>query len=279
MPLKTIGFTEKVIDKHLMNQYEDLGKKSYFFVTSDIFKVMMATCFKADYNKIFITGIPKTDYIGKTENDEKIKKYFNLDKFKKVVFYLPTWKSEGVGRKEQTSTEFKNIFYMKDYDEERFLNYLQKENILLLMKPHPLDEKYYKEHPELLPKSDNFRIIDNEELRNIDIDFYEMFKFVDCMISDYSSVTIDYLILNKPVIFLFNQSEEYVKNRGLILEDNSDILMPGVKVKTYSNFEKALIDALTVDSFKQKREELLPLIHKYRDFNSCDRIYNVIKRI
>ena len=76
---------------------------------------------------------------------------------------------------------------------------------------------------------------------------------------------------------MFNQADEYAKNRGLILEDNSDILMPGIKARSFAEFQNAMKDALTKDSYKQERERLLPLIHKYRDFNSCDRIYNIMK--
>jgi len=279
MPVKTLGYARKNMSNSYYKLYKFIGDNAYFFVASDLFKQLMISCFRADFNKVFVTGQARTDLIAENKNDEKIKQIFNLKQYKKFVFYMPTWMSLNKPGKRQIEQEFKNIFYLDDYNESSFVDFIEKNNILFIMKPHPREEYLYKTNSSILPDSKNFRILFGNELSSLDIQTYELFKFVDCMVSDYSSAPIDFLILNRPVVYLNSLAEGYSKNRGMILEDNYEILMPGVKVKTYSNFEKALIDALTVDSFKQKREELLPLIHKYRDFNSCDRIYNIMKEL
>ena len=98
------------------------------------------------------------------------------------------------------------------------------------------------------------------------------------MISDYSSVTIDYLLLNKPVLYLDNLSEDYKNTRGFILEDNYKILMPGAQVDNFNQFKEELLENLINDKYKYEREKSIPLIHKHIDFNSNERIYEIMKR-
>jgi hypothetical protein len=99
------------------------------------------------------------------------------------------------------------------------------------------------------------------------------------MISDYSSVTLDYLILNKPVIYLNSLAEDYSKTRGMILEDNYEITMPGIKVVTYKDLERELIENLETDKYKQEREKSLPLVHKYCDNKSAERVYEKMMQV
>lgn len=278
MPLKTLGHNEPNLSKLLFERYKNLGKYSYMFGTSDIFNCMLTSCFHNNFYKTFVTGQPRTDLIWDKTNQEKIEKLFKFSQYDKVVFYMPTYKeaenNRTIGQKE---TVYNNLFYFDDYNEERFVKYLEEKNILFLMKPHPFDENFYNEHLNTLPKSENFKIIFNEDLRKNSIYSYELFKYIDLMISDFSSVTLDYLILNRPVIYLNNLSEEYQQNRGMILPDNTKLFMPGSKVNNYTKLEFAIERNLYHDEFKAERERILPLIHKYQDNKSSERIYEIMK--
>lgn len=282
MPIKTIGLTQKpgknkVFMKKMHKRCNFLGKYGKFFVTSDIFKSLTISCFKANYSNVFITGISRNDCISNNESDDKLKNMFALEQYNKKVLYMPTYMKKENQKNTQSGRAFNNIFYFDDYDEKSFIKTLVNNHILFIMKPHPAEEFFYKQNPNVLPQSTNFKIVFNDDFYSNNIEHYGLFKFMDCMVSDYSSAPIDYLILNRPVVYLNSLANDYNATRGMILEDNYEILMPGVKVTTYTDFEKVLLDALTKDSYKQERERLLPLIHKYRDFNSCDRIYNIMK--
>lgn len=279
MPVKKLGLM-KELGKRKQRLYKFLANNAAFFVTSDIFKHIMISAFQPPYDKVYITGNARNDLIGLPDNDDKLKQIFDLDQYSKVILYMPTYKfGSKKNLMKDISKEFNNIFYLDDYNENDFVKILEDNNILFLMKPHPIEAYFYTENTDILPKTENFRIIVNEDFYSNDIQPYEIFKFVDLMISDYSSAALDYLILNRPVIYLNNLAEDYNSNRGMVLEDNYEILMPGVKVLTYKDFEKQLIENLYNDTYKQERERLLPLIHKYRDFNSSERIFKVMERL
>lgn len=278
MPVKTIGYTEKNIPYRTLKAYKR-NQNSFFFVTSDIFKISMIASFLMHPNKVYITGQPKTDCIFKQQNLAKIKDFIHADKFSKIVIYAPTYK-EALRNCDcrEVQHEFNNIFYMDDYSQEQFYKLLEDKNILFMVKPHPFEESIYKSFEQNnVFNHPNIKIIYNKDLNTRGLYFYEFFKIADLMITDFSSIGIDYLITKKPIIFLNSLAEEYNKNRGFTLEDNYKIMMPGEKVYNFNQLLKAIEDAILADSWKEQRLKMLPLLHKYCDSNASERIYQIMK--
>ena len=278
MPVKTIGYTEKNIPYRTLKAYKR-NQNSFFFVTSDIFKISMIASFLMHPNKVYITGQPKTDCIFKQQNLAKIKDFIHADKFSKIVIYAPTYK-EALRNCDcrEVQHEFNNIFYMDDYSQEQFYKLLEDKNILFMVKPHPFEESIYKSFEQNnVFNHPNIKIIYNKDLNTRGLYFYEFFKIADLMITDFSSIGIDYLITKKPIIFLNSLAKEYNKNRGFTLEDNYEIMMPGEKVYNFNQLLKAIEDAILADSWKEQRLKMLPLLHKYCDSNASERIYQIMK--
>lgn len=279
MPLKTLGVMEKNISSKNLHRYEILKNSAYQFVTSDIFKLSMISCFLINPNRVFITGQPRTDCVLAGKNKDKIKNILHTEKYNKVILYAPTYKeaqrNNGIREIDQV---FDNIFYLKDYSEEDFLKFLEDNSILFIVKPHPIDEKFYKNlednntfnHP-------NIKIIYEQDLSKNNLYFYEFFSLSDLMITDFSSIALDYLIAEKPVIFLNSLSEEYNKNRGFILEDNYEQLMLGDKVSDFKQLLNSIAGAILTDSWNKNKLSNISLIHKFRDNGSSERIYQIMK--
>ncbi len=273
MPIKTLGFTEPHMNETGRQLFERLSRQSHFFVTSDLFKSIMGVCFAAKFSRIHITGQPRTDAaFGSAGNF--------LGDFSRVICYTPTFKEKQMYGKRNISTEFRNCFYLEDYDEQDFIRMLEENNWLLLFKPHPYDEwfyrRYYAEHPIT---SKHFRVLYDADLKAENLYFYQLFSGMDVIISDFSSIVLDFMVTRKPVIFLNALNEDYSQNRGFILEDNFELMMPGEKVATYAALKAAIADALTVDSWKERRLSALPLIHKYPDGKACERVYEVMQAL
>lgn len=280
-PIKTLGVNEKGISNKLLKAYKQLGANSFFFVTSDIFKLSMISCFLIPDNKIFITGQPRTDCIVSTKNLNIIETFLPVNKFEKVILYTPTYKEAYRRRNNGKDIDkaFNNIFYMDDYCNDDFSRYLKERNILFVIKPHPFDENFYREYfiTKKIGMSENIRLIFNDDLLNKNLYFYELFQYSDLLITDFSSISIDYLITGKPVIYLDNLTEEYQKNRGFILENNFEILLCGEKVKTYAELLFAIENA-----FNKKNDTgdaKLKYLHKYFDNNSSQRVYEIMKNL
>jgi CDP-glycerol glycerophosphotransferase (TagB/SpsB family) len=169
---------------------------------------------------------------------------------------------------------------MDDFDEQDFNEYLEKNNVLLLMKPHPQDEFFYKEYLKKHEFSQNIKLIFDSTLKENDFYFYEIFSMCDLMIGDYSSIIIDWLILKKPVIYLSTVVDEYIGARGMCLEDNYKMLLPGMHVSKYPDLMKEIIANIQhPDLYSNTYGQQLNLLHKYFDGDSCERIYNVMQTL
>ena len=57
----------------------------------------------------------------------------------------------------------------------------------------------------------------------------------DALITDYSSVYFDYLLLDKPIGFTVDDMELYIKDRGFIF-NNPEEYMPGKRYIMNMNF-------------------------------------------
>lgn len=279
MPIKAVGFMEKNITPERHNNYRKIGENAYFFVTSDVFMLSVSHCFHANFNHIYITGQSRTDSIFyPTENAKQyVKEKFNG--FKKICLYCPTYREKKIGTKREIQKSFNNIFYMDDFDSNDFYSFLTENEILVLMKPHPQDEFFYRDWISKNKLPSNLKLIFDSDLKKFDFYFYELFSFCDFMLSDYSSIAVDFLITQKPCIYLTTTVDEYIESRGMVLNDNYQKLMIGDKVHNYEDLKKCILKILTLKDAAKNEREKLSLLHKYFDGNSSERIYQIIKNM
>ena len=110
----------------------------------------------------------------------------------------------------------------------------------LLIKKHPvqsawnLDEKRYR----------NIRFVTQDMLDRERIQLYELISAGDGLISDYSSVAVDYMLLDRPLAYVLVDLEEYKKTCDL----------KGIK-----EFADHIQE--NKDTFREERHRLLPVMH------------------
>lgn len=277
MPIKAIGKLDDGLLKSPAKRYKYVSKNSYMFVISDIYRLIMSSLMNIDPKKIFVTGQARTDTIFHSKEQE-IKDLFDLNGFKHIVLYMPTYKTRPTGN--DVDTSFDNIFYLDKYSDNDFLSFLESNEILFIIKPHPFEEKEFKNKIKKTPliKHANIRILyDNNFIEN-NLFLNELFSLSDLMISDFSSVTIDYAMLNKPILYLSNYLEEYKNGRGLILPDNFKIQMPGENVVDYETLKTKTLECLKNKKANYSKGEV-SLLHKYQDGKSCERIFEIMKNL
>ena len=170
-----------------------------------------------------------------------------------------------------------NIFNYSDYDVEKIDEFLEENNIYIVAKVHFEDNKLYKQDDFKLPKR---LIFLNTEIMNEHLcTIYHIMDVFDGLITDHSSIYVDYLLLNKPIIFSCPDIEKYKEDRGFIVDDPT-LLMPGAIVKTQAQLLKNL--SLIIenhDTYKDKRKEMMPFFHNHLDGNSSKRLLEEILKI
>jgi len=203
-------------------------------------------------NDIFFRNLDKYDLINTDKNILKLIKDLKKEG-KRIILYAPTFRDTGRNPFE--------ILNLKKLDK-----FLKKINAIMLIKPHPFFYiKTVKDHLK------NIFIYDPNK------DIYPLMKFVDLLITDYSSIYMDYLLLDKPIIFFPYDLTEYIsKDRDL--QFNYNWITPGKKVYTQEELEKEIFSILKnkEDKYRKKREEIRKLAFDFVDGNSSQRIYNKI---
>lgn len=101
---------------------------------------------------------------------------------------------------------------------------------------------------------------------------YTLLRNADGLITDYSSVYFDYMLLNRPIGFAVEDMEKYKNKRGFIF-DNPKEYMPGPEIRNLSDIEEFIENIVSGnDLYKEARESVNDKINYYKDGNCCKRV-------
>ena len=156
--------------------------------------------------EIMECGAPRNDVFFKSENSaEKVCDYFNIDNNSYIVLYAPTFRSNG-----------RTDVYM--FDTESIIKDLRKKynkDVVVLIRLHP----------NIAYKDDIFKYSENIINASQYPDISELLITADMLISDYSSVIFDMILLNKP-IFLFTKDLNEYQNGNHLFEHIRELPFP-----------------------------------------------------
>ena len=151
---------------------------------------------------------------------------------------------------------------------------LDNKNALLICKPHPNDEGVFSTY-----NGERIHVVLNDDLRRENVTLYDFLNTVDILITDYSSIYFDYLLLNRPIIFHMPDLEEYREKRGFIL-DPLEEWIPGDVSISDNELVYALMDAIDrPEKWEEDRVRLRRLLFKHTDGKSSERVCDLVLRL
>ncbi len=263
VPLKKIALAEEHASRFQRLYFKKIFSENYtcILTTSETLVPIMAESFGVDENKIKVWGQPRNDAIlnGRTEDRKLPDRLSNLPDYKKAVLYAPTYREYGKTR----------LFPFPDMDQERLERWLKENRTLLCIRTH-IEEK-----EETRPYTGKWVVDIGTDVVE---DITEYLPAFDALITDYSSVYIDYLLLDRPIIFLPYDKEQYLKARGMNF--SYDTVTPGAKPDSLENFLLELYHALygAKDPYQQKRREVNSKINQVTEPCAefiCRQIYDI----
>ena len=235
-PLKKMLFDSEEAEiivknkRNKINKYNDINKWDYLLLDNKKIYKYFETSFLMPESKTVAAGYPRVKYLIDNINNKKLKDEIRnkakIDKNKKIILYLPTWRDYNYGKDEE-NTDFE---YFLDCTK------LQKE----------LGEDYIivsKNHTFMNNK-------DKDTITNVDIETQELVLIADYLITDYSSVMFDAFAIDLPVVILAKDYDKYQKSRGVYQSMWKDLL----PIVTYDEQETAKqILNYKIDSKEYKR--------------------------
>ena len=99
---------------------------------------------------------------------------------------------------------------------------------------------------------ENIITIHENDLSDNMITINEILDASDLMITDYSSLGVEYLFLNKPVLYINTDEEEYQNNRGIIFSE-PNFWMPGYKARKLDELIEGIKGSFS-NNYKYKEE-------------------------
>ena len=210
-----------------------------------------------------INGDCRQDYLF-SDCDERVKNFLGND-YDKYILGMPTFKKT----KRWTDAETNSWILPVVKNKEQFdaLNlFCKKENVLLILKVHHLEDTNFIDADSMT----NIRIIKDEELQQNDIQLYELIGKTDALLTDFSSVAYDYMLLDKPIGYMISEMNHY--SRGFIF-DNIQDEMAGEKLETLEDLEIFIVSVKNgEDCFKEERKILADKFFVYQKDGNCERL-------
>lgn len=237
----------------------------YAISASSFNDTLMSDIYGIDVNKFIETGMPCTDIL--------LSKKSNYLEFhgggRKAIIWLPTFRQSKQSRWRNDSTleSSTGLPLIETKENYKILdNELKRKNIMLIIKLHPsqdIKEIHIKE-------TDNIKLFFPDTIKEMGIDTYDLLREADALISDYSSVSFDYLLMDRPIAYVLSDYEEYKLGFAV---DNPKDFMPGDYIYDMDDL-LAFIARVSngEDIHRKERNILCKKIHKYRDGKSCERI-------
>lgn len=207
-PFKKLFFdsNEKYISKrnpnHKKNKQADIAKWDYVLSDSIAGQEKLKTAFAIEEDRIINFGYPRTQWLKENKNNESlklnIKRRLGIPNDKKVALYVPTW---------------------RDYNYKNINNDLRYLLDLGTMSNGLDDYVFINKHHSLESYPVNINGVITPSARD---DIQELLLISDLIISDYSSVIFDAMVLNIPFYLFINDFEEYDDARGVYLDMLAD---------------------------------------------------------
>ncbi len=262
------GIPLKVIGRHAGAPWRS---DTFTVATSKFTRKVFADAFNIPESTVEIMGQARTDRMFGQDRREIWERCFPGELVPDRIFlWLPTYRSTDMLKKGTDGRDFSNVYNCSDFSEHKFNETLRSSNAVCLIKPHPMAK--WMESSSL----SNIRHITDAWLLERGLTLYQLLGVVDCLISDISSVIADFLLLDRPILLLFEDIVEYESSRGFTFNPIREYL-PADVAKNYSEFEAALKSILAgKDRHAERRAALKELFFDHHDGNATARILKIV---
>lgn len=203
IPLKTLGFDMPNGGLETSNIIRNFLQTDYMVSASPFLTQIYRKAYKLENlypGKIIEEGYPRLDLLTRFDRAkilEKLKSYgVEIDPNRKVVLFAPTWRGKSYA---QASADVDFYFSFRDELEQA----LGDSGYQILIKVHQRVYELAKE-----------KLTDSCFIPSA-VDANEVLAVTDILVSDFSSIYIDFLATGRPILFYIPDLESYSTERGL----------------------------------------------------------------
>lgn len=233
IPLKTIGMEQRNLSPITRAYYRYFFADNYTGVltTSHHLTALMSRSFLVEPERIRIWGQPRCDCLFEETDARKIfnnifgKTNHAVPDFEKAILYAPTFRDHGETR----------LFPFPEFEEsgngrEQLEAFLEEHRLFLCIRMHLYDQTSYGWLAKMDHSGSRIRFLNEDRAEDV----MEVLGCFDLLITDYSSIYLDFLLTDHPIVFLPYDRSEYLADRGLNFD--YDQVTPGPKPESFAEF-------------------------------------------
>ncbi len=257
MPIKKVSTADPafITRSYAKRNLREMARYECMIATSEAMARLFAQTFGLPLSRVHVTGQPRTDVLFEGKAPDLALRAGPLPAHSKRILYCPTWRDGSATR----------LFPFTDQDWDALDACLVRLDALMFVRTHPNDPARLSERRgRVVPMQGDVV----EEVTDVLPQF-------NVLVTDYSSVFYDFLMLDRPCIFLPYDLEEYARSPGFYLPFEQ--IVAGPTPASAAAFVEALEDAVfQPEKHAARRKEVQKLVHTYVDGQATER---VLKRL
>lgn len=220
-PLKKIAARDDTSSWLKITLLKLFHSRNYTYISTSSSKLInvFSESFAVKSEIIKVLGQPRNDWVlnkSKSPKEWFETHYNDLPEYDKLILYAPTFRDYG-------KTE---LFPFSDYTLDKLEEFLEKEKIIVFLRLHHAEMG----NPQLKPRK-RIRYINSDIIEEIN----SILGCFDLLITDYSGIYFDFLLTEKPILFLPYDLEKY-ENDSRGFNFDYDDFTPGPKPNTLKEF-------------------------------------------
>jgi CDP-glycerol glycerophosphotransferase len=239
---------------------------TYAPVTSTLGRVFRAAEFGLHPLRVPIVGAARNDRMLRSDG-AAVRRLLGEEAGRPLLCWLPSFRTgswEGRTRRDALHSHPGVPFAPEDV--HKLDGWLAEHGARMLVKLHPHDVASFSGDFQAI------RVVTQEEMQDLGLTVYTMLPAFDGLITDVSSIWVDYLLLDKPLVFAFPDIEDYRQGRGLSIEPYEE-WVPGPFVRDLDGLVAALDDVVHGrDPMAAERRRARLRFHQYHDDRSAARL-------
>lgn len=261
--VKTLGFDSpkgKITDANVLR---NMLMADYILCANSFMTDIFKKSYKLDgfYQGLLIEeGYPRNDLLINADKEavftELGKRGIEIDRNKKVILYAPTWKGVSFINTGAEAADYETFT-------KNILRNIDSNKYQVLIKPH---YGVYR----------NLSYEDKKSGKYIHptIDTNEILSIVDILISDYSSIALDFLHTDKPILYYIPDLQNYNSYRGVYFQPDE---LPGPASEDQRDIWGWInsIDEV-VNEYRDKYLEFKSWVCEHDDGKSAERIVDCV---
>ena len=240
-------------------------------VTSQVHRSNLSSTWAVPQDRIVVTGLPRGDRLVRASSERVPEPLATEARGRRLCLWLPTYRTASSTREHQDGRDFGNVFQLPGATVEAIAEMFAANGLHVIVKPHPIAGR---QPPVSMP---GLTVWNEDDLTARGLTLYQALGHAELLLTDHSSVWIDYLLLGRPVVFTIGDRDDYSESRGHYFTPLEEYL-PGPVVDTLDGLHSVIRTPLDdlARTWGPSLASSQALHHRYVDDRSAERIVRVV---